>query len=172
MLQRGITVSVTYSSKKLQAKPFITFQKSTTKNYAPFLNTADAGMGMIQNDDPAANNINSRMGAKGVLKSTPAAFGGAYINYMFSKKLNINTTAYYNAAQTHDHASNLIFNDGVRGIDHINAKLILNANVSYELIKGLRFFCSGKNILNDKSREFFHTDIVPFTFLGGINYEL
>jgi hypothetical protein len=40
--------------------------------------------------------------------------------------------------------SNVLFNDGIRGIDHINAKLILNASVSYEAMKGLHVFCSAK----------------------------
>ncbi|MEO6220180.1 MAG: hypothetical protein ABIO81_07115, partial [Ginsengibacter sp.] len=66
---------------------------------------------------------------------------------------------------------NIVFNDGLRGIDHINAKLIVNASISYEPVKRFHLFCSGKNILNDKSREFFRSDVVPFMLLGGINYE-
>jgi iron complex outermembrane recepter protein len=168
--QRGITISVTYSRGKLQVKPFATLQQSRAKNYTPFLNTPDAPPGPIQSN-PSQNNIYSGMGTEIMLKSTPAVFGGVSANYSLTPKINFNTSLYYYTSQTYSHASNIIFNDGVRGIDHIPAKLIVNANVSYEPAKGLSFFCSGKNILNDKSREFFKADGVPLMLLAGINYE-
>jgi len=164
--QRGITVSLTWSGKKLQAKPFITWQDTRAKNYAPYINSADAPA-------PFATqaNIYSGMGTTTRIRSTPTLFGGGSVNYALLPKLNINMTAYYYSSQTYYHVSNIIFNDGVRGIDTIKAKLILNASVSYAPAKGLHFFCSGKNLLGNQSREFFHTDAVPFMLLGGINYE-
>jgi iron complex outermembrane receptor protein len=171
MQQLGITVSITWNSKKLQLKPFVTIQQSTVKNYAPFLSMPDAGIGIMQNDDPAQYNIYSRMGAKETLKKAPSVFGGATVNYIPCSKLNINLAGYYYSAQTHDHISKLLFDDGIRGTDNIPAKLILNANISYEVISRLRFFCSGKNILNNRSREFYRTDNIPFMMYGGMNYE-
>lgn len=164
--QQGLTVSLTYSSKTLQVKPFITIQKTRAKNYAPFINTPDAG-------SPGAeqNNIYSAMGKSEILKSTPAVFGGGSVTYVFGSKVSVNLNAYYYSSQTYYHLSNILFNDGIRGIDRIPAKLILNANISYEPKKGFRLFCAGKNILNDDSREFFKTDAVPFMFLGGLSYE-
>src|SRR5687768_5516480 len=53
--------------------------------------------------------------------------------------------------------SNIIFRDGARGIDTIDARLILDTRLSYEPTKGLRLFCTAKNLLNDKSREFFRS---------------
>jgi iron complex outermembrane receptor protein len=111
------------------------------------------------------------MGTELALKSTPSVFGGATVNYMPAAKFNINLSAYYYSSQTYYHVSNIVLNDGVRGIDHINAKLILNASVSYEAVKGLHIFCNGKNILNDRSREFFKSDAAPFMLLAGLNYE-
>ena len=169
--QQGITVSLAYTRRKLQVKPFITLQQSRAKNYTPFLNTPDAPPGPIQSN-PAQNNIYSGMGTETVaLKSTPAVFGGATFNYMPAAKFNINVSAYYYSSQTYYHVSNIVFNDGIRGIDHIKAKLIVNSSVSYEPKKGLHIFCSGKNILNDKSREFFKSDAAPFMLLAGLNYE-
>jgi len=167
--QQGITVSFIYQSAKAQIKPFITFQRSRVKNYAPFLNTPDATWPLLNN--PSQNNIYSGMGTEQALKSTPTAFGGATINYMPASKFNINVSAYYYSSQTYYHVSNIIFNDGIRGIDHINAKLILNSSISYEAAKGLHIFCNAKNILNNKSREFFKSDTAPFMLLGGISYE-
>jgi iron complex outermembrane recepter protein len=104
-------------------------------------------------------------------KGTPAVFGGASFNWLPVPKLNFNLSTYYYTAQTYYHASNIVFNDGIRGIDHINAKLIINTSIAYEAAKGLHLFCSGKNMLNDKSREFFRSDSAPFMLMGGINYE-
>lgn len=169
--QQGITVSLTYSSAKFQLKPFITIQQTKMKNYSPYNNTPDA-LGMFARvADPAKNNIYSAMGQEQVIESTPTFFGGGSMSYAVTSKLNANLNAYYYGSQTYSHLANLFFKDGVRGIDDIEAKLILNAGVSYEAVKGLHFFCNGKNILNDNSREFFRTDAVPFMLFGGINFE-
>lgn len=164
--QCGITISVNYTTSKLQAKPFITLQQTRMKNYAPSIFAPDAEV-----PDAAKNNIYSAMGSEEALKSTPSLFGGAFINYGLSKKLNINVNAYYYSSQNYSHLSNLLFSDGVRGMDQLSPKLILNANISYKPVKGLALFCSGKNILNNKSREFFKTDAVPFMLIAGFNYE-
>jgi iron complex outermembrane receptor protein len=163
--QLGATVSLIYSSKKLQIQPFITLQKTRAKNYAPFINTPDAAT-----PDAAKNNIYSGMGTTETLKSTPAVFGGFSANYTLNSKINFNTTGYYYSSQIYLHLSNILFNDGIRGIDHIPAKLILNASVSYEAANNLHLFITAKNILDNKSREFFKTDDVPFMLFGGINY--
>jgi len=163
--QSGITVSLSYSSKKLQIKPFATLQKTIMKNYAPFLNTPDGGA-------PGAKHIYSGMGSKATLESTPAIFGGASLNYVPSSKWNVNLNAYYYSAQKYYHVTNVFFNDGIRGIDDIEGKFIINANVSFEAINGLHLFLNGKNLLNKKSREFFKTDETPCMLLGGINFEL
>jgi iron complex outermembrane receptor protein len=167
--QQGITISVAYQSAKIQLKPFITFQKSRVKNYAVFLNTPDATWPQLNN--PSKNNIYSGMGTEQALESTPPVFGGATINYMPAAKFNINISAYYYASQTYYHITNIVFNDDIRGVDHIKTKLIVNSSVSYEPRKGLHVFCSVKNMLDDKSREFFKADKVPFMLLGGLNYE-
>lgn len=167
--QQGITISLAYQSAKLQLKPFITFQQSRVKNNTIFLNTPDATWPILNN--PLQNNIYSGMGTESTVESTPSAFGGATINYIPTSKLNINASASYYSSQTYYHVSNVVFNDGIRGIDHIKAKLIVNTSVSYEPKKGLHIFCSAKNILDNQSREFFRTDKVPFMLLGGLNYE-
>jgi iron complex outermembrane receptor protein len=167
LYQQGITLTAAWNTKKWQAKTFITLQHTIAKNYAPYNNTPDAGTPGAQQ-----NNIYSGEGTSTAIRSTPSAFGGAYFNYIILPAVNINLSAYYYSSQVYYHVSNIIFNDGVRGIDHINGKLIMNATVSYKPAKGLHFFCSGKNLLNDNSREFFHTDNVPFMLLAGLNYEL
>jgi iron complex outermembrane receptor protein len=167
VVQQGVTVSLSYNTKQLQVKPFLTIQRTRIRNYAPFNNTPDA---LIPGAEE--NNIYSGMGNETVNKSTPAIFGGASVNYVPTSKINVNFNAYYYSSQSYYHLSNVLFNDGVRGIDHIDAKLILNASVSYEAMKGLHVFCSGKNILDDRSREFFRSDAASFMLMAGLNYQL
>jgi iron complex outermembrane recepter protein len=161
--QQGITASLTYTTQTLQVKPFVTLQRTRIKDYAPYHNMPDAGMG--------PNNIYSGMGTEITHKGTPTLFGGASINWVPNSKLNININSYYYTSQRYYHLSNVLFKDGIRGIDNINGKVIINAAVSYEAIHGLHFFLGAKNLLNDKSREFFHADEVPFNIQGGITCE-
>lgn len=162
--QPGATVSLTWSSRKFQLKPFVTVQHTMMKNYSPYLNTEDAGSGPY--------NIYSGVGQKEIFTGSPKIYGGASANYMPCDNLNINVNAYYFSKQTYYHVSNIVFNDGVRGVDSIDPKLIINSNVSYNPVKDLHFFLNLKNILNDRSREFFRSDAAPFSFLMGLNYEL
>lgn len=166
LVQQGVTISLSYSTKKLQFKPFITIQHSRTRDYAPYHNTPDAEV-----PDAAQNNIYSGVGNEETNKSTPTVFGGGYLNYSLSKKIDVNLSAYYYSSQTYYHLSNILFNDGIRGIDIIKAKFILNASVSYKAAKGLNIFCSGKNLLDNKSHEFFRADAVPCMLMAGLNYE-
>ncbi len=168
--QLGITVSLQYNFSKVQVRPFATLQQSKVKNYAPFLNMPDAPATAIQGS-PELNNIFSGIDTEFKTKGTPTTFGGLDINYLIHPKLNCNLNTYYYSKQTYSHVSNIIFNDGIRGIDHINAKLIVNANLTYEPVKGVHISCTAKNILNDDSREFFRADNVPFMLLAGLNYE-
>jgi len=166
LVQRGVTVSLIWNRKKFQVKPFVTIQRTKAKNYAPYVNTPDAAV-----PNAAINNIYSGLGNTATLKSTPIAFGGLSFNYTLLPELNINLNSYYYSRQTYTHLSNILFDDGIRGIDHIPAKLILSVAITYEPVKGLEISCSGKNILNDRSREFFKTDQAPFMLFGGIHYE-
>jgi iron complex outermembrane receptor protein len=160
LVQNGVTASVLWKYKNVQVNPFITLQKTMAKNYVAALNVYASPL------------VHPGMPADQPLKSTPALFGGISVSYEPSPKLSVNINSYYYSSQTYGHLTYLLINDGIRGIDHIPSKLILNTSVSYEAFKGLHCFISGKNILNNKSREFFKTDAVPAMFFAGINYEL
>jgi iron complex outermembrane receptor protein len=158
LLQNGVTASIWWKFKKLQLKPFITVQKTNAENYYPSNSISEPS-------------IYAGMGSTQTLESTPTVYGGMSVNYEPLSFININVNSYYYSEQTYGHLTYLIFNDGVRGIDHIPSKLIVNTSISYQPCKGLHIFGSGKNILNNKSREFFRTDEVPATFFAGMNYE-
>ncbi|HEY8894811.1 MAG TPA: hypothetical protein VIM79_08340, partial [Niastella sp.] len=162
--QTGLTFTVTINTNRLKIKPFATLQHTQIKDYA----AANIMPGVI----PGVPDIYSGIGNRSTLKSTPALFGGGTIDYKLSRKANINISSYYYTRQEYNHLSNILFNDGIRGIDHIPGKVIMNATISYEPVKGLQLYCSGKNVGNQRSREFFYTDRTPFMLMGGISYQL
>lgn len=165
--QFGLTVSLNWSGNDFQFKPFITVQETTSRHYAPFANTPDAPPVFLPNN-PQEQNIYSGLGNKAIIETAPALFGGFVADFAVTSRLNINLNACYYSAHTITHAVNILFSDGVRGIDHIPAKLILNASLNYEVMKGVHLNVSGKNLLNNDSREFYKTDAVPFMMVGGI----
>lgn len=159
--QQGITISVNYSARSLQVKAYGTIQQTKLKDYVEYTSIPGQPVDMNQFQGQVTRH-----------RSTPAVFGGTTINYLLNPKMNINLAAYYNAAFTYSHLSKTVFNDGVRGIDRMDSKLLLNLTLSYEALKGLHVFCSGKNLMNEYSEEFYHTDRVPVRFMAGFNYEL
>src|SRR5688572_27920870 len=130
--QHRVTMSLICSYGALTVKHFITMQKTRMMNYAACLVSEVAAI------DPY--HINAGIGRKETFKGSPAIFGGATVNYSASSKLNLNMTAYYYSSQVQSHVSNIIYQDGIRGIDHIDPKLIINAAVTYEPLKGLQLF--------------------------------
>jgi len=160
--QQGITFSLNHTSNVLQVKTYATIQRTRLKDYAELDNSILPGQPI---------DLNKGKGTVTKQKATPALFGGAVINYFLQPKVNLNLAAYYTAPFEYGHMTKTIFNDGVRGFDRLNSKLLLNLTISYEATKGLHLFCSGKNLLNETSREFYHTDKVPLRFMAGFNYE-
>lgn len=69
------------------------------------------------------------------------------------------------------HVANKMLGRQKIAIKKFSSSAIVNASVSYEAVKGLHISCSGKNILNDRSRGFFKSDAVPFMLLAGLHYE-
>lgn len=161
--QQGITASLNYTSNTLQVKTYATLQRTTLKDYEELNYSILPGQPL---------DLNSAKGKEVKHKSTPGLFGGATVNYLLTPKMNLNLAAYYSGAFTYSHLSKTIFNDGIRGVDRVDSKLLLNLTLSYEAVKGLHVFCSGKNLMNEYSREFYHTDRVPVRIMAGFNYEL
>ncbi|MGK7395585.1 MAG: TonB-dependent receptor plug domain-containing protein [Candidatus Cyclobacteriaceae bacterium M3_2C_046] len=159
-VQQGATLSVNYLTKNLQIKPYVTLQQSKIEDYT---------------DRPEVPEYDSLYTKDH--HATPDLFGGAYINYQASTKLNINFNAYYMGSSTILHDFGALrppLSDGEleegTGIDHISTKFILNGAVSYKLNKHLRFYLSGRNILAAKTREYFFTDRINSTYLVGLNF--
>jgi len=164
--EQGATISLHWKHGAFDVNPFITVQHTEILHFAPFANTPDAGT-----PNALTQNIYSGIGTHFDLPSTPTCFGGVVANYKVNSWLNLNLSAYAYSDQVYYHVSNVIYNDGIRGIDHIRNKEIVNANVIFTPAKGLRLYITGKNLLDENYREFFKTDAIPVTAMAGIKYD-
>jgi iron complex outermembrane receptor protein len=171
VVQMGTSISMNVIISKLQLKPFVTFQKTTLNDYAPFFSTSAAAPNPINNMDPVNNNINSGIGTETDHKFTPKAYGGVSINYNMSNKFNFNVNSYWFSKQTYLQRQNIEFKDGVRGVEHIEGKAIINAKVAYTPVKGLSIFVNGKNLLGKESIEYYDGDATPRMILGGVSFD-
>ena len=84
-VQNGITLGINYvANDKLQIKPFVTFQKTETKDLpsAYVAETFNPGVTYSTSDH----------------KNTPSFYGGYFINYKPLSKLNVNLNGYYFAS--------------------------------------------------------------------------
>ncbi|MBC7923871.1 MAG: hypothetical protein H7Z75_22585, partial [Ferruginibacter sp.] len=170
--QWGTTWSVNYVAKRFQVKPFITFQNTTLLNYSKYSNTDNARAGAANGNDPQQNNINSGKGTEIDHQFTPRVYGGASVNYQISQKIDFNLNPYYYSKHTFYHADHLLSDDKIiRGVGNIRSKLILNAKLSYSPVKAATVFVSAKNLLNDRSQEYYNTDRMGSRVLAGVNFQ-
>ncbi|RAV98512.1 TonB-dependent receptor plug domain-containing protein [Pseudochryseolinea flava] len=169
--QIGTSISMTWVVDKLQLKPFVTFQKTTLKDYSQFFNTTEAVPSENNNFDPAANNVNSGVGTETNHKFTPKAYGGLYANYALSSKFNLNMSTYWFSQQTFYHMDNTSKQDGVHGVGNVEGKAIVNAKFEYTPVKAVTIFVNGKNLLNRNSSEYYDSDPTPRMILGGVSLQ-
>lgn len=167
--QQGLSVALRYVVNKFQIKPFVTLQKTRLENYSQYFSTSNATPSPGNNMDPANYNLNTVSDVDH--KFTPEVYGGAYINYALNNKFNFNVNAYWFSKQTFLSQDNTTYQDGVRGVENIEGKLLLNATVSYAPVKQLRVFVNGRNLLNRKSVEYYNSDTTPAMVYGGINFD-
>jgi len=163
--QIGTTISFNFvPNDKIQLKPFITIQKTETEDLASlYLDPS-----LPSPPYPTVTFSNSTH------KYTPGSFGGFYFNYRLTNKLNINLSSYYFGKQT-QYDGSYDSNDPSTpqySYGQVQSKFMLNAKVSYELVKNLNLFVSGRNILNSDSREFYAADRTAGLYTGGLSYNL
>jgi iron complex outermembrane receptor protein len=107
---------------------------------------------------------------------TPGSYGGFYFNYIPVSKLNVNLSGYYFSKHTNYDESydptDPNTNPAQYAEGQIDGKFMMNAKVSYEVIKGLQAFISGRNILGSTSREFYGAEKTKGIFLGGLSYKI
>jgi iron complex outermembrane receptor protein len=150
-IQNGFTLSANYvPTNKLQLKPFITVQKTKVQDFPR--NSQVSLTDVIEEVDH---------------KSTPTLYGGAFINYLASRKLNLNLNAYYFSQHTLYHA---IDRTRPSTIGEINGKILLNSKITFHAIDKLNFYLNVRNILGNDSREHYGTDRIGRSYFLGASY--
>lgn len=150
-IQNGMTLSVNYvPTQKLQLKPFITIQKTKVQDFPS--NAQVSLTDVIEEDDH---------------KSTPTLYGGAFINYLATSKLNLNLQAYYFSQQTLYHQ---IDRTRASTIGEIDGKLLLNSKITFHAMDKLNLYVNIRNILGNDSREQYGTDRMGRSYLLGASY--
>ncbi len=160
-VQNGITLSVNYVPEaRLQLRPFITVQRTEVSDLSLGLSTFP-----LNPDYPVT--ISSTIDVEH--NTTPSIFGGAYVNFAATPRLNINTSGYFFGEQTFYSAAEL---DPTRvtDVNDISGKVLVNAKVSYRLVDKLRVFGTVKNALGNDQREHYGTDRIGRSFFGGVSY--
>ena len=148
--QTGVTLSVNYvPNTRVQIKPFVTFQATRVTNLPT---TQAAGFPSVIND---------------AHRSTPSFYGGAFANYAPLRKLNVNLSAYFFDQHTLYHVEDLRRSSSA---GQISRKLLANAKVSYQVAKKLDVYVNGRHLLSNNSREYYGTDRIGRSLLGGVSY--
>ncbi len=151
----GATLSLNFvPSEKIQFKPFITIQKTETKDLASAY--------LDPNAFPVTYS-NSKH------KNTPSFYGGYYFNFKASEKFNFNVNGYYYAAHRQYYKEDL--DDNSKAGD-MRGRLLLNAKVSYQVIKGLNLYLNGRNITNKTPREYWGGDEIGMMWIIGASFNL
>lgn len=139
-IQRGVTLSANFvPHQRVHIKPFITFQKTK------------ADSDQLSEDH----------------ESTPTFYGGASINFMAYRKLNLNASLYYYDQHTLYHREDL---DRPTNVGQIEEKLISNMKITYQLVDKLSIYMNGRNLLGNDSREYYGTDRIGRSYWVGGSY--
>ena len=161
--QIGTTISLNFvPNDKIQFKPFFTFQKTDTKDL-PSLYV-----------DPNIVPPGTVTYSKSTHAYTPGSYGGFYFNYRPTSKFNINLSGYYFSKQTQYDGSYDVADTSTPqyAYGQIKGKFMMNAKVSYEIVKNLNVFINARNAFASSSREFYAADQTAGLYTGGISYNL
>lgn len=167
--QFGATVSVNWIiDGVLNIRPYLTYQRMQLRNSSPYNNTEKA----IFANNPSENNINSFIGKKENDNGMPAWFGGFIANYeVIPRKLHININPYFFTSYTYFSYQNPSFPDG-RGKGDISGKLLINAKVIFNIVPNTSLFINVRNAFNQRTAEFYNTDLIGISLFGGLHFEL
>jgi len=102
-------------------------------------------------------------------RNTPSVYGGYFLHYRATKKLDLNLNGYY-FGRHHQYDFTDQTGEGEQGT--IKGKFLLNAKVSYSVSQQLNVFVNARNALNRNSREFFGADQIGGLYLAGITFRL
>jgi iron complex outermembrane receptor protein len=176
--QYGLTASINYViSENLYLKVFGTYQITKLKNVIPdgqdqtiqtmltlaFLNyKSDSNVYSSNTSFP-----NKREDIDN--KATPSFFGGFYLNYTPVKKLTVNVNGYFYTKQEFFNKYSLYNTNNEYESKAINPKFILNAKISYDVLKNASVYVNAKNLIMT-DYEFAYMDKIGLLLLVGASF--
>lgn len=141
-IQNGATLGLNIvPNDKIQFKPFITVQKTETKDMP-----SSYVSGTI---DPTLQYTDSEH------KNTPKFYGGYYLNVKLLSKLNVNMNGYYYAAHTQYDRDD---SPGAGAQSDISGKFLVNVKANWSVTRNVNLFANARNVFNNRSREFYAAD--------------
>jgi len=140
--QVGLTLSLSAIPRpKLTLKTFATLQYTKLEDHTPRITEAKKEHDMKHTE-------------------TPVLYGGVYLNYRFSRKLNLNTNLYTYTRQK--------FRNELRSVN-VGSKINLNAKLTYRLTDRVKLYFNARNLLDDHEKEFAFADEIMGTYLLGMD---
>jgi iron complex outermembrane recepter protein len=174
--QLGATATFSWVAKEnLLLKFFCTYQQTRLENAIVFTqdetlmymlgSAATNGLGYSTDFPSDKENINNL--------ATPVFYGGAIANYStHNQKLNINLNSYFYTEQKFNSKyTKKDLETGEYIPDIVSSKIIMNAKVSYNIVKPLDVFINARNILGEK-KEFSYMDNIGTLILIGASLNL
>ncbi|MEO7987975.1 MAG: TonB-dependent receptor [Chryseolinea sp.] len=154
--QVGGTISLNFvPNEKIQIKPFITIQKTTTKDLP---------------SDYASTAINPGITySKSEHQNTPGFYGGYFINYRPITKLTFNLNGYLFTAHRQYDGSDANPNATT---DNINGRVLVNLKANWAVTKQFNLYVNCRNLLNSKDREFYAADRTGTSIMGGVSFNM
>jgi iron complex outermembrane recepter protein len=162
-IQKGLMLSVEYNDNKDQLRAFLSIQRVSLQNFSPFDTVND------QNKVYTINNY----------RATPNWFGGVYWNHRFNNRWSLNLNTYFFGHHEVWHRVDRAilgaeYNRGApvqSGIGaEVKTKVVFNAKLSYSPAKQITTFINIRNLLNQTNFEYYYTDKLGITLLGGIYF--
>jgi len=170
--QTGASLSIDWvATSKLIFKGHVNIQQTKLDNYLPcsrdsiisYQATDAAGMIMTNGISPAT----STKQPDGYLndvdhKWTPSIYGMLGVTYKPSKLFDIYADSYMYGKQEFV---------GQYSTENIDSKVLVNLKLTWHANTKVDLFFNGRNILNDKSREFAYMDEIGALYLAGLNFK-
>jgi iron complex outermembrane receptor protein len=163
--QTGATLAATFLFNKVSFKPSLTYQQTDLTDFSPYNNAYHP----IMYPDRHSQSTSDQQS-----EFAPNIFGGFSLNVPVNK-WNINLSGYYYDTYKLVNINNIdVQTSELRPspFDDIRGKLILNANVGYNLSQKCRIFLNGRNLLSADAREANASDRIGMNLFAGFNISL
>lgn len=155
-VQNGATLGINIvPNDKIQFKPFITVQKTRTKDMPSSY--------VLPALDPTVQYTDSEH------ENTPRFYGGYYFNVKLLSKLSLNTNGYYYASHRQYDRSDLQ-STGVQG--DMSGKFLVNMKANFAVTKEVNVYLNARNLFNNRGREFYAADRAAGLYMVGLNLNI